>query len=102
MRETLIIKVLGKWWQLPVNKNRNQSGTNAILKNMPMQLSMHCDVIYNLTTREMIKNRNGLDKTLNDAVIMRMWLEDGLPIFEYSTREGFDYRVALYYQGLAA
>jgi len=66
---------------------------------VPTQLSFEAEVIFDATHKIMIKNRHGTAK-LDDAIIMRMWIDDSLPVFEYTNHKDFHRRKMQYYESL--
>ena len=69
--------------------------------NIPIQMMMQCIVVYDATNKVMIKNRFG-EAQLNDALVLKMWLGEELPVFEWKGYKEFHNRNTLYHQSLAA
>ena len=68
---------------------------------LPLRLLHSCHTIYDATNKEMLKNRN-METTLNDAIIMRMWLNDELPVFKWKGYKQFQRDLNTYHLTLAA
>jgi len=100
----IIFKVFGQWWQMNVQALRGVEVTNSgpigIPPNFPVTMTYACDVVYDATAKTMLKNRFG-DSTLNDAIVLKMWLEGGLPVFKWSGANDFRKSVNKYYKKLA-
>jgi len=97
----IIIKVLGKWWQMSVGLTIVHTDQMRAGADIPLQLMQMCEEIYDATTKEMIKSRKG-DTHLNDAMVLKLWLGNNLPVFEYGNYKMFRRRVNEYYQTIAA
>ena len=94
IKQQIIIKLRDEWMQMNITPYDElipitSPGPIGIPPKMPFLLTCNCDIIYNATTKIMVKNRYG-DEFLQDAVIMRMWLENGLPIFTWEGRKAFE------------
>ena len=97
----MIIEVLGQWWQMEADAGLKHTSPMSVGPNMPLRLMYSCNTIYNATDKEMIKNRS-METTLNDAIVMRMWLNDELPIFKWKGYKQFQRELNQYQLTLAA
>jgi len=87
-KTNLIIHCFGQWWRMEVRVGIASKTPMTAGPDIPLQLLSYSDVVYNADTKEMIKNRWFRD-TLSDAVLMRIWLEDDLPVFIYNSHDDF-------------
>ena len=83
---------MGRWWRMEVNQTIRHSMPMAAGPNIPLSVMQLCNVVYDATTETMIKNRNGYgpNQKLNDAIVLRMWLDEDLPTFEYKGHKKLD------------
>ncbi len=83
-KHLLVIQLMGRWWRIEVGQTIRPSIPMSAGPDIPLSLMQVCNVVYDVTTKTMIKNRHGPDEQLDDAIILRLWLEDDLPTFEYN------------------
>ena len=81
---------MGQWWRMEVGTGIRHTSPMSPGPNIPQSVMQLCEVVYDVTTETMIKNRHGPDKKLDDAIVLRMWLDDDLPIFEYKSHKKLD------------
>jgi len=77
MKQTFIIKLFNKWYQIsPLNG-----------QNIRRELQIHTDVIYNLTTHTLIKQRMHEHGSI-EAIVMKHWMEE-LPEYQWTNHGEF-------------
>ena len=105
MNHLIIFKVLGQWWQMEVPVLQGveviNSGPIGVPPRFPLTVTYACDVVYDATTKTMLKNRFG-ESQLNDAIVLKIWLDGGLPIFLWDGYNNFRRELNQYHQTLAA
>ena len=82
-KHLLVLQLMGRWWRMEVGIGLCYTAPMKAGADIPFRLMQLCNVVYDVTTETMIKNRNGPDRKLDDAIVLRMWLDDDLPVFEY-------------------
>jgi len=85
---------------MEVDTTIKHAGPLITRPNVPLQLMYYCIVIYDSTKKIMIKNRYG-DAHLNDAIVLKMWLDGELPIFHWKGYKEFQKRLRQYNRAFA-
>ena len=85
MSHLLVLHVMGKWWKITIDETVIQhTKPLSTGPDIPVFLMRICNVVYNVTTETMIKNRASTNTKLDSAIVMRIWMEsDSLPTLEF-------------------